>query len=79
MKTAPRGLTTDSHPSWPFPAASHLRNTAAAPPAPAPEKEDPDRFEGIDPVEQELVEEQRERDRKASDAVDPNRRSSPER
>lgn len=79
MKTTPRGPTTDSHTSWPFPAASHLRNTAAEPPAPPPEKEDPDRFEGIDPVEQELVEEQRERDRKASDAVDPNRRSSPER
>lgn len=58
---------TPSHSSWPFPATGHFRRAPAATnadPIPAPDEDAPD------PVEQELVNEQLERDRKASRAVD---------
>lgn len=59
--------STQSHSSWPFPAADHFRRRAAATIAePEPEEHE----DTPDPVEQELVDEQLERDRKASRAVD---------
>lgn len=59
--------TTPSPSSWPFPAADHFRRQAAATrPEPEPEEQD----DTPDHVEQELVDEQLERDRKASQAVD---------
>lgn len=61
--------------SWLFPVACHFRNAAATTPAEGEDDSPP--TEEIDPVEQELVNEQRERDRKASLAVDPNRQDRP--
>lgn len=63
-------MTTDTpntHASWPFPAAERFRRAAA----PKPDNEEPSPEEDVpDNVEQELVDEQLERDRKASKAVD---------
>lgn len=57
--------------TWPFPASTQHRRDGNATDTPLnPSEVRPD------PVEEELVEEQLERDRKASDAVDPNRRTS---
>lgn len=61
--------------SWPFRVAGHVRNTAAT--TLSEDEDDDTPAEKLDPVEQELVEEQRERDRKASLAVDPNRKDRP--
>jgi hypothetical protein len=59
--------TTPSPSSWPFPAADHFRRQAATT-RPEPEHEEQD--DTPDHVEQELVDEQLERDRNASRAVD---------
>lgn len=59
--------TPDPHASWPFPAAERFQRTAS----PKPNNEEPSPEEDVpDHVEQELVDEQLERDRKASKAVD---------
>lgn len=64
--------TPNPHASWPFPAADHFRRAAA----PKADSEEPSSEEDApDLVEQELVEEQLERDRKASKAVDSNLKS----
>ena len=78
MKTTARGLIAESRVSWPLPAAANLRKNAAAPPAPTPEEDAQDASEGVDAVERELVKEQKERDREASRAVDPNRKDRAE-
>lgn len=57
--------------TWPFPASTQHRrdgNATATPLNPSAVRPDP--------VEEELVAEQLERDRNASDAVDPNRGTS---
>lgn len=63
------------HASWPFPVPGYLQNSAAT--TPVEGEDDGTPTEKLEPVEQELVEEQRERDRKASLAVDPNRKDRP--
>lgn len=61
--------------SKPFPVTGHFRDAAAT--APAGREDDSPPAVETDPVEQELVDEQRERDRNASLAVDPNSQDRP--
>lgn len=77
MKTAVHAQTLKSYGSWPFPAADHFRKNAATSKAPSTEVEGSDHEDKIDHAEQELVQEQKERDRKAAHAVDPNRKDRP--
>lgn len=77
MKTSARELTPVSHSSWPFPAADHFRKVSAATPPSSSSDEDDKPDDEVDPVEQELVNEQKERDRKAAHSVDPNRKDRP--
>lgn len=67
--------SSNPHASWPFPVAGYFRKSAASRPAESGDESTPTRE--LDPVEQELVAEQRERDRKASLAVDPDRKDRP--
>ena len=75
MTTSADTRTPHPNASWPFPAAGHFRKAAAPPPAPG--SEDDDHEDQVDHAEQELVEEQKERDRKAAHAVDPNKKDRP--
>lgn len=73
MKTTAREVTPVGHSSWPFPAADHFRKASAATPPSSSGKENDNSNDEVNPVEQELVNEQKERDRKAAHSVDPNR------
>lgn len=57
---------TQAHSSWPFPAAGHFKRGAAT----KGEGPEASPAEEHDHAEQELVDEQLERDRKAAQAVD---------
>jgi hypothetical protein len=79
MTTAVHTQALGMRGSWPFPAASQFRKSATAPSSPTSSvgEEGEAQDDHVDHAEQELVREQKERDRNASNAVDPNKKDRP--